>query len=130
MSRSWCFHIQLTVCRYKKIVTLPELYVISLAPLAWLVYGQLSVLVGSAWHSVLLPCRLSEGRKTRGRFYMYGQRYWGRDDHFLFQNLRREVFCLYHGCVKSQASVGKGVHSAVSNNFRGKLGVKKHMSQL
>lgn len=109
---------------------LPELYATSLAPLAWLVYGQLSVLAGSAWHSVPLLCRLSEGTKNRSRFYSHAQIYGGRDDHFLFQNLRSEVFCLCHGRVKSQASVGKGVHSAVSNDFRVKSGVKKHISQL
>lgn len=58
--------------------TLPELCVTFLAPLAWLVYGQLSVLAGSAWHSVPLLCRLSEGRENRTRFYLHAQRY-GRE---------------------------------------------------
>lgn len=74
---------------------------------------------------------LKEGKTEADLINMLRDTKGGRDDHFLFQkNLRREVFCLCQGCVKSQASVGKGVHSAVSNNFRIKSGMKKHLSQL
>lgn len=131
-SGSGCFYTVFCVPWEEACETLPELCVTSWAPLAWPVCGQLSALAVSAWRSALLLCRPSEGRKNSSRSYWHAQRYkWGQGWPFsLPKNLRREVFCLCHGCVKSQASVGKGVHSAVSSNFRIKSGVKKHLSQL
>jgi len=54
---------------------------------------------------------------------------WGRMT--VFSSKISEGRCsVFAMAVSSQASVGKGVHSAVSNNFRVKSGVKKHLSQL
>lgn len=82
--------------------TLPELCVTSLAPLAWLVYGQLSALAVSAWHSVPLLYRLSEGRKNRGRFYLHAQRYGGEEWPFSLPKAQKGgVLSLPWPCQKS-----------------------------
>lgn len=95
-------HRVICVPRQDACETLPELCVTSLALLAWLVCGQLSVLAASAWRSAPLLCRPSEGRKNSSRSYLHAKRYGGRDDHFLFQKSQKGgVLSLPWLCQKS-----------------------------